>query len=85
MLLVECFVQRIMEPILHWERIFESSIITGDKSLGRAKVREWPPAVVGYWATVTRDLWLESVRFGLSLTFSCDLRQLTFNLSETDL
>lgn len=39
-------------------------MVTDDKALGRAKGEECPPAVVGNWAAVTRDLWLESVRFG---------------------
>lgn len=48
-------------------------MVTGDKTVGRAKGEEWPPAAVSNWAAVTRDMWLKSFRFGFKLQLFCDL------------
>lgn len=48
-------------------------MVTGDKTVGRAKGEEWPPAAVSNWAAVTRDMWLKSFRFGFELQLFCDL------------
>lgn len=39
LVLLECFVQRSMAPVFPWGGIFESSVVTGDKTLGKAEPR----------------------------------------------
>ena len=47
-LCAECFVQRGMVPMLPWRELFESSMVTDDKTR-QSQGSEWPQAAVDDW------------------------------------